>query len=151
MRTAIVTGANRGIGREIARQLASLGYRVILTSRDELKGKQAIDELKQELGAKMPGDFIHHQLDVTNCESIKRLRDFVLSEYAAADVLVNNAAVLLDQNGRVLQTPLDIYRITTDTNVYGPLMLCQMFIRECWNATMGVWSTSRLVPVRLKI
>jgi NAD(P)-dependent dehydrogenase (short-subunit alcohol dehydrogenase family) len=128
VRTAIVTGANRGVGRGIAKQLVLLGYRVILTSRDELKGKQTINELKQEIGAKMPGDFIYHQLDVTNCESIKRLRDFVVSEYAAADVLVNNAAVLLDQYGRVLQTPLDIYRITTETNVYGPLMLCQMFI-----------------------
>ena len=128
MRTAIVTGANRGVGREIARQLVLLGYRVILTSRDEAKGKQVIAELKQEIGAKIPGEFAYHQLDVTSFESVKRLYGFVVSEYSAADVLVNNAAVLLDQCGRLLQTPLDIYRTTMETNLYGPLMLCQTFI-----------------------
>ncbi len=128
MRTAIVTGANRGVGREVARQLALLGYRVILTSRDELKGKQTITELKQEIGAKIPGNFVYHQLDVTSYESIRRLYAFVVSEYTAADVLVNNAAVLLDQYGRLLQTPLDVYHMTMETNLYGPMMLCQMFI-----------------------
>lgn len=128
VRTAIVTGANRGVGREVARQLARLGYRVILTSRDDSKGKQALASLKQELGTNMRGTLIYHKLDVTNFESIQRLYDFVVSEYEAADVLVNNAAVLLDQYGRLLQTPLDIYRVTLETNLYGPLLLCQMFI-----------------------
>ena len=128
MRTAIVTGANRGIGREIARQLVLRSYRVIFTSRDQLKGKQAVDGLKRELGAKMPGDLIYHQLDVTDGESISRLYDDVTSEYLAADVLVNNAAVLLDQDGRLLQTPVDIYRLMMETNVYGPLRLCQTFM-----------------------
>jgi len=128
VRTAIVTGANRGLGREIARQLALQGYRVILTSRDVTKGNQAVEELKQEIEAGMSGDLVYHQLDVTNSRSITRLHDFILSEYSGTDVLVNNAAVLLDQCGRILQTPLDIYRITSETNVYGPLVLCRMFI-----------------------
>ncbi len=128
MRTAIVTGANRGVGREIAKQLALLGYRVILTSRDEAKGKRTISELKQEIGTNIPGGFVYHQLDVINHESIKRLYNFVVSEYSVADVLVNNAAVLLDQCGRLLQTPLGVYRASMETNLYGPLALCQMFI-----------------------
>ncbi len=128
MRTAIVTGANRGVGREIAKQLALLGYRVILTSRDESRGKQTTAELKQAVSANVASNLVYHQLDVTQPESIKKLYDFVVSEYAAADVLVNNAAVLLDQYGRVLQTPLDIYRTTMETNLYGPLALCQAFI-----------------------
>lgn len=128
MRTAIVTGANRGIGREVARQLVLLGYRVILTSRDESKGKQTVAELEQEIGAKTAGSLIYRQLDATNHESIKRLHRFVVSEFAAADVLVNNAAVLLDQYGRLLQTSLDIYHATLETNLYGPLALCQMFV-----------------------
>ncbi len=128
MRTAIVTGANRGVGKEVARQLALLGYRVIFTSRDELKGKQAIAELQQGIHAKARGNFVYHQLDVTNHESIQRLYDFVVSEYGVADVLINNAAVLLDQYGRLLQTPPDIYRVTMETNLYGPLTLCQAFI-----------------------
>ena len=128
MRTAIVTGANRGVGREVARQLALLGYRTILTSRNEEDGIQTAEELKQVMGKKVPGEIVYHQLDVTDHESARRLHDFVASEYTAVDVLVNNAAVLLDQYGRVLRTPLDIYRITMETNVYGPLRLCQMFL-----------------------
>jgi NAD(P)-dependent dehydrogenase (short-subunit alcohol dehydrogenase family) len=133
MRTAIVTGANRGVGRGVAGQLALRGYRTILTSRDQRKGKQTLDELRREIGASLAGgaeagEFVYHPLDVTDAGSIKRLYDFVTSEYGAADVLVNNAAVLLDDHGRVLQIPIDIYRTTIETNVYGPLLLCQTFI-----------------------
>jgi NAD(P)-dependent dehydrogenase (short-subunit alcohol dehydrogenase family) len=65
---------------------------------------------------------------VTDAESIKRLYNFVTDTYEAADILVNNAAVLLDQFGRIIQTPLDIFRATMATNVYGPLLLCQTFL-----------------------
>jgi NAD(P)-dependent dehydrogenase (short-subunit alcohol dehydrogenase family) len=128
MSTAIVTGANRGVGRGVAKRLAILGYRVLLTSRDESKGKTAVQELKQEIGAKLGGDLVYHPLDVTDRGSVERLYDFVTAQYEAADVLVNNAAVQLDLSGRVLQTPADIYRATMETNVYGPLWLCQMFV-----------------------
>lgn len=128
MHTAIVTGANRGVGREIARQLALRGYRVVFTCRDEIKGRQSYFELLGELETKGDGELVYHQLDVTDYESRLRLRDFMAAKYGAADVLVNNAAVLLDQNGRILQTPLDIYRASLETNVYGPLALGQMFI-----------------------
>jgi NAD(P)-dependent dehydrogenase (short-subunit alcohol dehydrogenase family) len=128
MHTAIVTGANRGVGRGVVKQLVLLGYRTILTSRDELKGKLVVNELKQEIGTKPAADLIYHQLDVTDAESVKRLYDFVVANYEAADILVNNAAVLLDQCGRVIQTPVETYRTTMATNVYGPLLLCQTFI-----------------------
>jgi NAD(P)-dependent dehydrogenase (short-subunit alcohol dehydrogenase family) len=128
MRTAIVTGANRGVGRGVAKRLAQLGYRTILTSRDEGKGKRTVDEVTREIGAKMAGDLAVHQLDVTDPESIRRLYDFVMSDYGAADVLVNNAAVLIDRNCRVLQTSVETYRTTMETNVYGALLLCQTFI-----------------------
>ena len=128
MHTAIVTGANRGIGRGVAKQLALLGYRTILTSREEHRGKRTVNELKKEMGTEPFGDLIHHQLDVTDMESIRRLHEFVINKYEAADILVNNAAVLLDQFGRTLQIPLDIYRTTMETNVYGHLLLCQAFL-----------------------
>jgi len=51
-----------------------------------------------------------------------------LDKYGVADILVNNAAVLLDQFGRIIQTPVEIYRATMATNLYGPLLLCQTFI-----------------------
>jgi NAD(P)-dependent dehydrogenase (short-subunit alcohol dehydrogenase family) len=128
MRTAIVTGANRGVGYGVVKRLVSLGYRTILTSRDEHNGELAIHEIKQELGDQIAGELIYHQLDVTDPLSIKRLYAFVTHAYGAADVLVNNAAVLLDQNGRVLKIPVDTFRTTMETNVYGPLRLCQTFI-----------------------
>jgi NAD(P)-dependent dehydrogenase (short-subunit alcohol dehydrogenase family) len=128
MHTAIVTGANRGVGRGVAKQLALLGYQTILTSRHELKGQLTVNELKKEIGAEAAGNLIYHQLDVTHAESIKRLYNFVTHKYEAADILINNAAVLLDQFGRISQTPLDIYRSTMATNVFGPLLLCQTFI-----------------------
>lgn len=128
MRTAIVTGANRGVGRGVVKKLAALGYRTILTSRNERKGQQTQAEIKTELGAGLAGELVYRQLDVTVPESIQRLHDFVVTEYGAADVLVNNAAVLLDQCGRLLQTPLDTFRATLETNLYGPLLLCQTFL-----------------------
>ena len=128
MRTAIVTGANRGVGLGIVKQLATLGYRTILTSRDERQGQQTLAEIKTELGTGLAGELVYHQLDVTDAESIHRLYAFVVNEYGTADVLVNNAAVLLDQCGRILQTPLKIFRATLETNLYGPLLLCQTFL-----------------------
>jgi NAD(P)-dependent dehydrogenase (short-subunit alcohol dehydrogenase family) len=128
MWTAIVTGANRGVGQGIVKQLATLGYRTILTSRDERKGQQTLAEIKTELGTRLAGELVYHQLDVTDTESVQRLYAFVVAEYGTAEVLVNNAAVLLDQFGRILQTPLETFRATLETNLYGPLLLCQAFL-----------------------
>lgn len=122
-RTAIVTGANRGIGLEICRQLARLDYRVILTSREEAKGMEATKTL-QNNGA----EILYHQLNVTNQESIRNLYDFVASRFGAADVLVNNAAILPDPFGRVLKVDSGKFRAALETNTLGPLMTCQAFI-----------------------
>jgi NAD(P)-dependent dehydrogenase (short-subunit alcohol dehydrogenase family) len=122
-RTAIVTGANRGIGIEICRQLARLDYRVILTSRQEARGLEAVKALQND-----GGDILYHQLDVTNQQSIINLRDYVVSHFGAADVLVNNAAILPDPFGRVLKVDSARFRAAFETNTLGPLMLCQAFI-----------------------
>jgi NAD(P)-dependent dehydrogenase (short-subunit alcohol dehydrogenase family) len=121
--TAIVTGANRGIGLETCRQLARLEYRVILTSRAEIAGLAAVKSL-QEIG----GEIHYHQLDVTNRGSITNLRDFVVTQFDAADVLINNAAILPDPFGRVLKVNPDKVRLALETNTLGPWMLCQAFI-----------------------
>jgi len=122
-RTAIVTGANRGIGLEICRQLARLGLRVILTSRSETKGSAAVAALREN-GV----EILYHQLDVTDQESILRLRDYVISQFGVADILVNNAAILPDPFGRILKVNASKFRIAFETNTLGPLMLCQAFI-----------------------
>jgi NAD(P)-dependent dehydrogenase (short-subunit alcohol dehydrogenase family) len=137
LRTAVVTGANRGVGREIARQLVLQGYRVIFTSRDPLKGSQSVEKLRQEIDSAMPGELVYHPLDVTDASSIKSLHGFVIAQYGAVDALVNNAAILLDQNGRILHTPLDVYRQTMETNCFGPLLLCQTFIPDMLSRNYG--------------
>lgn len=85
MKTILVTGGNRGIGLEVCRQLDALGYRVILGSRDYLKGKAA--------GRSLSENVVVHQLDVTNEESIQRLFTHMEKEYGKLDVLINNAGV----------------------------------------------------------
>jgi NAD(P)-dependent dehydrogenase (short-subunit alcohol dehydrogenase family) len=122
-RTIIVTGANRGVGYEVCSQLARLDYHVILTSRDERKGLAAVEIISQQ-----GGDIVYHQLDVTNQESIYRLRDFVIREYGSVDGLVNNAAILPDQFGRILEMDIDQFRAALETNTIGPLALCQAII-----------------------
>jgi NAD(P)-dependent dehydrogenase (short-subunit alcohol dehydrogenase family) len=123
MRTAIVTGANRGIGMEICRQLLRQDIRVILTSRAKVKGMAALESLQGN-----PGEIHYHQLDVTDQESIQQLRDFVVSRFGVADILINNAAILPDPFGRILKVGADKFRNAFETNTLGPLLLCQAFI-----------------------
>ena len=120
---ALVTGANRGLGFETCRQLANLGMRVILTSRDPRLGEQAATSLSQQ-GASV----VFHPLDVTDENSVATLQAFVERQYGRLDVLVNNAGVWLDEGVSVFDVPLDRFRLTMETNFYGPLTLCRAFV-----------------------
>jgi NAD(P)-dependent dehydrogenase (short-subunit alcohol dehydrogenase family) len=122
-RIAIVTGGNRGLGLETCRQLAQRGDRVIITSRNQAKGRAAARELKRE-GLEV----IHLTLDVTSLESVARLKDAVMAEFGRVDVLVNNAALDLDEGQSVFGVGLDTFRTTMEANVYGPIALCQAFV-----------------------
>lgn len=122
-RTAIVTGGNRGIGYETCRQLARLGYRVVLTSRDVDKGMQAAERLRRE-----GGEIVYRPLDVTSLRHIKDLFHYVQRNFGGADALINNAAVYLDEGRNVLETAIEVYRTAMDVNLYGPLVLCQTFL-----------------------
>ncbi|KAI3909035.1 hypothetical protein MKX01_025003 [Papaver californicum] len=86
-RCAVVTGANKGIGLEICRQLASNGIIVVLTARDEKNGTKAVEALK-ESGLT---DVIFHQLDVNDATSVTSLADFIKTRFQKLDILVNNA------------------------------------------------------------
>ncbi len=121
---AVVTGANRGIGFEICRQLARKKITVVLTSRDDAKGRAATAELlRQGLEVEF------HQLEVTDGASIQCLAHYLEHKYGAADILVNNAGIMIDPKGsNLLNTELKIMRQTLETNVYGPLLLCQALI-----------------------
>lgn len=122
-RTALVTGANRGIGLEICRQLAARGFRVLLTSRDVAKGRAAAAGLAQD-GLSVDV----HPLDVSDAASISHLRDVILRDYGRLDVLVNNAAIYPDEGVRLLDVSPQIVRDTLETNTLGPLLTSQAFI-----------------------
>lgn len=120
-RVAVVTGANRGIGLEISRQLARKGLKVVLTSRSAAKGRAAIKALGETETVVQ-----YHLLDVTSPVSIKALAAHVGERYGRVDVLVNNAGVMLDPRGsRVLDARPKTFRDTLETNLLGPLQLIQ--------------------------
>jgi NAD(P)-dependent dehydrogenase (short-subunit alcohol dehydrogenase family) len=123
-KVAIVTGGNRGIGFGICRQLAQQGIRVVLTSRDAAKGGTAVNQLRD---AGLPVTF--HKLDVTSARSIAALAAFVTAEFGRADILINNAGIMIDPHGsRLLDSKLETYRDTLETNVFGPLALTQALL-----------------------
>ncbi len=122
-RIALVTGANRGIGVEICRQLARRGIRVLLTARDERKGRLAVTRLQQEERAVQ-----FHQLDVADAASVHTVVKFVEAEFGGVDILVNNAAIYLDGGVPGLKIDLATVRETMEVNTYGPLLRCQALI-----------------------
>ncbi|CAI9765227.1 unnamed protein product [Fraxinus pennsylvanica] len=87
---AVVTGANKGIGFEICKQLASHGIMVVLTARDEKRGLEAVEKLK-EFG--FSDNIIFHQLNVMDPASINSLAQFIESQFRRLDILVNNAGI----------------------------------------------------------
>ncbi|MFP3910157.1 MAG: SDR family oxidoreductase [Archaeoglobaceae archaeon] len=122
-RIAVVTGANKGIGLEIVKQLAEKGITAVLTSRDEIKGKKASEDLK-----KHGLDVLYHQLDVTDDLSIKRLADYVEHELGKLDILVNNAGINIDENKNTLNVDMGTVRKTMETNFYGPFRVSQALL-----------------------
>ncbi len=123
-RVVVVTGGNRGIGHEICRQLASLDLIVVLTSRNEKDGLEAVADFDK---LELPVRF--HLLDVTNPSHILKLRDFLTQEFGRCDCLVNNAGIFLDnKDNNFFNTDLAVVRQTMETNVYGPYLLCQALV-----------------------
>ena len=121
---ALVTGAYRGIGLEVARQLAGRGYTVALTARDPAKAETAARALNgQGLEGVVPA-----QLDVTDGRSVEAARRFVEERFGRLDVLVNNAAVLYDSWQRAEEADLKTVREAFETNTLGPWRVCQAFI-----------------------
>jgi len=127
---AVVTGANRGIGLETCRQLAKNGFQVILTSRDENKGLGTCQQLQDE------GLLVQfYQLDVSDPKSIDKIRKYIEEEYGHCDILINNAGIFPDSSDAsandwpsVFDVPIETVRAAMDTNVYGPMLLCQALI-----------------------
>jgi NAD(P)-dependent dehydrogenase (short-subunit alcohol dehydrogenase family) len=122
-RIAVVTGANRGIGLEVCRQLSQDGVFTILTSRDEDKGKAAVDAILEE-----GGELIFHQLDITDLESINHLYSFVSKKFGRCDILINNAGVFLDRGRSIFEVPIELIKETLEINSFGALNMCRAFL-----------------------
>jgi NAD(P)-dependent dehydrogenase (short-subunit alcohol dehydrogenase family) len=123
-RVALVTGANRGMGLEIVRQLSRLGLIAVLAARDLEKGKVAAATLAaEELNVPVVA------LDVTDADSIRAAVAEVRGLFGRIDVLVNNAAILkeglLPEDTSVLDVSGDLVNLTFLTNTVGPLRMIQ--------------------------
>ena len=121
-RVAVITGANKGIGFEIARQLGRDGKRVYIGARDEGRGRAAVEKLRAE-------GFDAHPLriDVTDEKSVSEAAAFVEKDAGRVDILVNNAAIAVD-NAAPSKLPADVLRRTYDTNVFGVVRVTQAFL-----------------------
>jgi NAD(P)-dependent dehydrogenase (short-subunit alcohol dehydrogenase family) len=122
-RIALVTGANRGIGLEVCRQLAEQGDFVILTSRNEAKGRQAL----QDLGFGQ-SQMVYHQLAVDEQGSVDQITAWVKDTYGRLDVLINNAGVNYDTWHNALNADLEECHYTMEVNLFGAWRLCQAFM-----------------------
>ena len=119
-RVALVSGANRGIGREIVRQLAEKGITTILGSRDEEKGRTAAEG--------MNGNVVVKRLDVIDEDSVYRLASFVEDEFGRLDILINNAGIANDSGQRGVDADLDSVREALEANLFGAWRLCEAFV-----------------------
>ena len=120
-RVAVVTGANRGIGLEVSRQLARLELRVVMTGRDRVQLEKAARSLDSERVVAVP-------MDVTDRASIDRAHRKISEQLGRVDILINNAAILLHESSGVLAIPIDDYRRTFETNVFGVIQVCEALV-----------------------
>ncbi|MBY5946867.1 SDR family NAD(P)-dependent oxidoreductase [Photobacterium rosenbergii] len=118
---AIITGANRGLGKETSRQLASLGYKVFVTARKLESAQQTVEDL----GSK---NLIPAQLDITDADSVGRFVHFVNREAQSVDVLINNAAIHYDTWQNVVDADLETVQQAMDTNVFGAWRMVQALL-----------------------
>src|SRR6516165_335559 len=119
-RIAMVTGANKGIGLEIVRQLAAGGFQVFLSARNELKGKKAANEVR--------GDVSFLQMDVANDKSIVNAAREYGNANERLDVLINNAGIYIDVDAGILAVSRNRLMETFQTNTFGAVRVTQAFL-----------------------
>jgi NAD(P)-dependent dehydrogenase (short-subunit alcohol dehydrogenase family) len=124
MKSALVTGANKSIGFEVARQLAQKGIYVYLGSRNLENGIAAVNKLKVE-GL---GNVEAIQLDVTDDESVKNARAEIGKKTKTLDILINNAGIFGGHPQAALNATIDQFKAAYDANVYGVVRVTQAFI-----------------------
>jgi NAD(P)-dependent dehydrogenase (short-subunit alcohol dehydrogenase family) len=122
MKAILITGSNKGIGFETARQLVKLGHHVILSARNEIRLKQAVEKLKSE-----QLDVDDLLMDISDEQSISLAVNEFAKRKIKLDVLINNAAVMFRNDLSIIQEK-DILLPTLTTNSIGSLRVCNAFL-----------------------
>ncbi|SEW27831.1 SDR family NAD(P)-dependent oxidoreductase [Chitinophaga arvensicola] len=124
MRTVLITGANKGVGLETARQLAQLGNFVYLGSRDIVNGQQAADQLKAAGIANVAAI----QIDVTDIDSIRKAKAELDSQIDSLDLLINNAGISGGQPQQLSTCNMETIRSLFETNYFGAVQTTQVML-----------------------
>lgn len=124
MKTALITGANKSIGFETARQLLKQGYYVYLGCRDLEKGKQAVAQLTSE-GLENVEPIV---IDVNDPASVKAAKEVLGNKVQVLDLLINNAGIAGGFPQNVLETEVEVYRDVFETNVFGVIEVTLAFL-----------------------
>jgi NAD(P)-dependent dehydrogenase (short-subunit alcohol dehydrogenase family) len=119
---ALVTGANKGIGKEISRQLAAKGVLVVMGARDPKRGEQAAADLRAQ---SLPVEFV--PIDVTSQASVDQAAADVQRRHGRLDILVNNAGIALDWIP-ASELTVEAFQQTFDTNVFGVFRVTKAFL-----------------------
>jgi NAD(P)-dependent dehydrogenase (short-subunit alcohol dehydrogenase family) len=122
-RIVLITGGNRGIGFETARQLAGRGFHVIIAARSQTKGKKAVERIQAA-----DGQATFLSLDVGSSDSIQQAAGRFATIFDHLDVLINNAGIYPDEGVNILTIPRKQMVETLQTNTFGPLEVTQAFL-----------------------
>lgn len=124
MKTALITGANKSIGFEVARQLAQNGIYVYIGSRNLANGIEAVNKLKKEKLKNVEAI----QLDVTDDESVKAARKEIEKKSEVLDILINNAGIYGGYPQSVFDASIEQFKAAFDANVHGAVRVTQAFV-----------------------
>ena len=122
MKTALVTGANKGIGYEVAAQLVGKGIQVFVGARNRDAGRKAAAEI-----ARKGGQATFLEIDVADNASVTAAREFAQAA-DHLDVLVNNAGIIVDGDNAILEISDELLRKTFETNTLGALRVTRAFV-----------------------
>ena len=122
MKTALITGANKGIGYEVARQLAAKGFHAFVGARNEKAGRKAAEDI-----AKKCGKATFLEIDVADSDSVTTAAREFSNIADHLDVLVNNAGIIVDGDNAILEISDDLLRKTLETNTLGALRVTRAF------------------------